>query len=260
MRILLTNDDGINALGLRMLAEYLNKAGHQVIIVAPDRERSASSHSISLKKNLRLTRIREDEYCVDGTPVDCIVVATQKILQRPVDLVISGINAGQNMGEDVLYSGTVAAALEASLFGYKAMAVSINSYQNQNFDTPASWMVKLLDLGLDTLIPENGILNLNFPNVPSEGLRGIRLTRTGHRRYYNFIHIIEELDDGFIYRIGGEAPAWEIESGTDAEAVAENFISITPLGVSLTLGDAFPAILQWLESNNLLHFEKSDAL
>ncbi|MCB5257644.1 MAG: 5'/3'-nucleotidase SurE [Candidatus Cloacimonetes bacterium] len=260
MRILLTNDDGINALGLRMLAEYLRKAGHQVIIVAPDRERSASSHSISLKKNLRLTRIKEDDYCVDGTPVDCIVVATQKMLIHPVDLVISGINAGQNMGEDVLYSGTVAAALEAGLFGYRAIAISINSYQNQNFDVPASWIVKLLDLGLDNLIPENGILNLNFPNVSSEELRGIRLTRTGHRRYYNFIHIIEELDDGFIYRIGGEAPTWEIETGTDAEAIKENYISITPLGLSLTRGDAFPSILQWLENNNLLQFEISDAL
>jgi len=135
--------------------------------------------------------------------VDCVVVATQKILKEVPDLVISGINAGQNMGEDVLYSGTVAAALEASLLGCKAIAVSINSYQGQNFDTAAGWMVKLLEMGVDTIIPERGILNINFPNVVSSEIKGVRLTNTGHRKYYNFIKVIEELEDGFVYRIGG---------------------------------------------------------
>lgn len=254
---MLTNDDGVLAHGIRTLARHLQQAGHELMIIAPDRERSAASHSITLRRDLRMKVLGENECSVDGTPVDCVVIATQKILKEAPDLVISGINAGQNMGEDVLYSGTVAAALEASLFGCKAIAVSINSYQNQNFDTAAGWMVKLLELGVDGLIPERGILNINFPNVLPEAIQGIRLTSTGHRKYYNFITIVEELEDGFIYRTGGDLPEWEIQKGTDAEAIAENYISITPLGISLTHGDAFPGILEWLETNSLLQFGTS---
>lgn len=224
------------------------------MIVAPDRERSAASHSITLRRDLRMKVLAENEYSVDGTPVDCVVLATQKILKEKPDLVISGINAGQNMGEDVLYSGTVAAALEASLFGCRAIAVSINNYQNQLFDTAAGWMVRLLEMGVEELIPQHGILNVNFPNVPPDQIQGIRLTTTGHRRYYNFITVLEELEDGLIYRVGGDLPSWEIQKGTDAEAIAENYISITPLGISLTQGDAFPSILEWLETNSLLQF------
>ncbi|MBW6513951.1 MAG: 5'/3'-nucleotidase SurE [Candidatus Syntrophosphaera sp.] len=256
MRIMLTNDDGVFAPGIRTLAAHLSEAGHELIIVAPDQERSAASHSITLRKDLRLKALAANEYSVDGTPVDCVVIATQRILTEPVDLVISGINRGQNMGEDVLYSGTVAAALEASLFGNKAIAVSINSYQGQNFDTAAGWMVKLLEMGVDRLVPPRGILNINFPNAAPEQINGVRLTTTGHRRYYNFISIVEELQDGFIYRIGGDLPSWEIQKGTDAEAIAENYVSITPLGMTLTHGEAFPGILEWLEENELLQFEK----
>lgn len=260
MKIMLTNDDGITALGIKTLAEHMSKAGHELITVAPDSERSAASHSITLRRNLRLKQLSENEYSVDGTPVDCVVLATQKILKNPPDLVLSGINRGQNMGEDVLYSGTVAAAMEASLFGYKAIAVSINSYQGQNFDTAATWMVRLLELGVDELIPERGILNINFPNATLDEIRGVRLTTTGHRKYYNFVNVVEELEDGFIYRIGGDLPDWEIQKGTDAEAIENNYISITPLGITLTSGEAFPAILEWLESNSLLMLEAKDAV
>ena len=255
MRIMLTNDDGVLAPGIRTLARHLQEHGHEILIVAPDRERSAASHSITLRKDLRLKRIATAEYSVDGTPVDCVVIASQKILSEPVDLVISGINAGQNMGEDVLYSGTVAAALEASLFGYPAIAVSINAYREQRFDTAASWMARLLELGVKELIPQRGILNINFPNIELQRIKGVRLTCTGHRKYYNFVTVQEEFEDGFSYRIGGDLPAWDIQKGSDAEAIAENYVSITPLGISLTHGDAFPAILEWLEQHQLLYFE-----
>ena len=253
---MLTNDDGINAPGIRTLASHLSAVGHEILIVAPDRERSAASHSITLRKDLRLTRLAENEYSVDGTPVDCVVIATQKILTQPVDLVISGINAGQNMGEDVLYSGTVAAALEAGMFGFPALAVSINAYREQKFETAARGIVQLLELGAPRLIPDRGILNVNYPNVDSSSLRGIRLTSTGHRRYYNFISVQTEYPDGYSFRIGGDLPSWDFQPGSDAEAIAENYVSITPLGISLTKGEAFPAILDWLEEHQLLIFGK----
>ncbi|MCB5263763.1 MAG: 5'/3'-nucleotidase SurE, partial [Candidatus Cloacimonadaceae bacterium] len=129
MKILLVNDDGINAPGIRFLQKALASAGHDLILVAPDSERSAASHSITLRKDITATRIAANEWAISGTPVDCVVIALQKIISDKIDLVISGINAGQNMGEDVLYSGTVSAAVEAAMFGQRAIALSINAYK-----------------------------------------------------------------------------------------------------------------------------------
>jgi 5'-nucleotidase len=188
--------------------------------------------------------------------VDCVVVALQHIIREPVDLVISGINAGQNMGEDVLYSGTVAAALEAALNGNKAIAVSLNSYRNQNFEPSAAWIVKLLEMGLVDLCEPGMVLNINFPHLPYDEIKGIRLTQTGHRRYYNFIKITAEHEDGFSYRIGGDNPNWINLEGSDADAVKAGYISITPLGFTLTNVQCFPAVLEWLETRGLLRLEE----
>ncbi|MDD2229109.1 MAG: 5'/3'-nucleotidase SurE [Candidatus Cloacimonetes bacterium] len=255
MKILLTNDDGIFAPGLRALAAELKDAGHEITIIAPDRERSAASHSLSLGTDILVQNIADGEYAVGGTPVDCTVIALQKILTEPVDLVISGINAGQNMGEDVLYSGTVAAAVEASLMGNRAIAISINSYRDQKYEVAAKWMRKMLDLGIDQLAEPHGVLNINIPNIELSKVKGIRITKTGHRKYYNFIKVIEEREKEFTYRVGGDMPVWDTERGTDADAIAEGYISITPLGFDLTRGEAFPAILEWVETNKLLHLE-----
>lgn len=252
MRILLTNDDGIQAMGLRTIADELRAKGHDIWIVAPDRQRSASSHSISLHRDICVKQIAEQEYSVDGTPVDCVVVALQKIIGKQIDLVISGVNAGQNMGEDILYSGTVAAATEAALLGYKAIAASICSYRDQLYQTSAHWIARFIDLGLHHLIKNLEVYNINFPNIPLEDIKGMRLTHTGHRRYYNFIKITSEQEDGFCYQIGGDEPVWETAKGTDAEAIADGYMSITPLGFDLTRGEAFPAILEWLEDKQLL--------
>ena len=256
MKILLVNDDGILAPRIRALAEELKNAGHKITIVAPDSERSAASHSLSIRKELIVKKIAENEYAVSGTPVDCSVIALQKILTEPVDLIISGINAGQNMGEDVLYSGTVGAAMEAALLGNRAIAVSINSYKNQRFEVAAYWMRKLLDLGIDKQAEAFGVLNINIPNLPLEEIKGIRLTRTGHRKYYNFVKIIKENEDGFVYEVGGDIPVWDNETGTDAEAVNNGYISLTPLGFELTRSETFPRILNWLEENELLQLER----
>ncbi len=252
MRILLVNDDGINAPGIRTLQKALSEAGHDLIMVAPDNERSAASHSITLRKDIHATRIAKNEWAISGTPVDCVVIALQKIISDKIDLVISGINAGQNMGEDVLYSGTVAAAVEAAMFGQRAMALSINAYKDQRFEDATKWFVKLLEMGIDSLTKPYEVININFPNIPYEEIKGLRLTRTGHRKYYNFISLIHEEEDNFSYRIGGDLPQWDFETGTDSEAVSEGYISITPLGFELSKAEAFPPILSWIEAHKLL--------
>lgn len=252
MKILLVNDDGINAPGIRSLQAELSAAGHDVIIVAPDTERSAASHSITLRKDIHATKIAPQEWAISGTPVDCVVIALQKILTEEIDLVISGINAGQNMGEDVLYSGTVSAAVEAAMFGKRAMALSINAYKEQLFESATKWFIKLLELGIDSLTKPYEVININFPNIPFEEVKGLRLARTGHRKYYNFISIIHEEEDNFSYRIGGDLPQWDLEPGTDSEAINEGYISITPLGFELSKAEAFPPILSWIESRKLL--------
>lgn len=252
MRILLVNDDGINAPGIRMLQKALEEAGHQTIMVAPDSERSAASHSITLRKDIHAVQIAENEWAISGTPVDCVVIALQKIITEPIDLVVSGINAGQNMGEDVLYSGTVSAAVEASLFGLKAIALSINAYRDQIFETGTRWFVRMLEMGIDKLAKPYEVINVNFPNIPFDDVKGFRLTRTGHRKYYNFISIVAEEEGRFSYRIGGDAPKWDFEEGTDSEAINDGYISITPLGFELTRSEAFPDVLAWIEHNKLL--------
>lgn len=256
LRILLVNDDGINAPGIRSLQKALTSAGHKVIMVAPDSERSAASHSISLRKDIQATRIAENEWAISGTPVDCVVIALQKIITEKIDLVVSGINAGQNMGEDVLYSGTVAAAMEAAMFGYPAIALSINAYRDQLFASATDWFMKLIRTGLDTLAKPREVLNINFPNILFEEVKGVRLTRTGHRKYYNFITIINEEEDSFSYRIGGDVPQWDFEPGTDSEAISEGYISITPLGFELTRAETFPQILSWIEQHKLLEIDR----
>jgi 5'-nucleotidase len=255
LNILLTNDDGIFAPGIQTLARHLRADGHQITLIAPDRERSAASHSLTLRKDLRVMQLSDTEFSVDGTPVDCVVLALQKLIKTPPELVISGINAGQNMGEDVFYSGTVAAALEASFFGYRSIAVSINSYHDQIYDTAAEWMARMVKMGIADLTSDNTVLNINFPNVPVQDIRGIRLTRVGHRKYYNFIEERADEHGQICYRIGGDKPVWDLHKGTDAEAVSENYISITPLSFEMTRGTAFPDILEWLEENNLLQIE-----
>lgn len=249
MRILLTNDDGIQAAGIQTLAAYCRKAGHDVIVAAPSSERSAASHSITLRRPVKVTLLGNNEYSIDGTPVDCVIIAVQKLIKNPVDLVISGINAGQNMGEDIHYSGTVAAAKEAAFLGYKAIAVSLTSYSDQLFDTAAHWLLEMLNNGIADILSGNQVLNVNVPNLPKDDIKGIRLTNTGHRKYYNFLKLVSEESDSFTYMIGGDLPVWEKTMGTDAEAISEGYVSLTPIGFDMTKGDAFPVLLEWLEES-----------
>jgi 5'/3'-nucleotidase len=246
MRILLTNDDGIDAPGIIALAKVLEKNGHDIIVVAPDKEQSATSHSITLHQPLRLHERGKNRYALTGSPADCAIMAEKIVLKEPPDLVISGINGGQNMGEDVLYSGTVAAALEAMFLGFRSMAVSLASYSNQKFEVAAYFVNKLLQDGLHELIKENEIFNINIPNVEIDEVAGIRITEVGHRKYQDFVK--EQLDPRGrkIYWIGGGAPVWDRNGNSDFKAISENYISVTPVCPSFSKMDSFPKMEEWV--------------
>lgn len=247
MKILLTNDDGIDAPGIKALEKKLTESAHEVVVVAPDKEQSATSHSITLHQPLRIYKRAENRFAVTGSPADCVILAEKVVLQDKIDLVISGINGGQNMGEDVLYSGTVAAALEAMFLGFKAIAVSLASYVDQKFDEAASVFNYLIENGLHNLIDNKEIFNINIPNLSLSEINGIRITQIGHRKYQDFVK--EQLDPRGrkIYWIGGAKPVWEKREHTDFKAIDEKFVSITPMTPSFCRAEAYPKLHHWAQ-------------
>ncbi len=249
MRILLTNDDGIDAPGINTLAEVLENNGHEIIIVAPDKEQSATSHSITLHQPLRLLQRKDNKFAVTGSPADCIILAEKIVLKEPVDLVISGINGGQNMGEDILYSGTVAAALEAMFLGFKAISVSLAAYVDQKFETAANCMNKMLENGLHKLIDNNEVFNINIPNVEIEDIKGIKITQVGHRKYQDFVKEQTDPRGRKIYWIGGAKPLWSKEGNTDFKAISENYISITPIYPNFSRYQSYQKMENWVKKN-----------
>jgi len=248
MRILLTNDDGIDAAGITILAKQLKENGHEITIVAPDKEQSATSHSITLHQPLRIIKRAENKYAVTGSPADCIILASTVIKAKPFDLVISGINSGRNMGEDILYSGTVAAALEAMLMGYKAIAVSLTSFKDQNFEAAATILNNMLDNGLPELIGEREVFNINIPNIAVEEIEGIKITETGHRKYQDFVSEQKDPRGRKIYWIGGGEPLWSKVGDTDFKAIFQNYVSISPISPNFTNRNSFSKIQKWLDN------------
>ncbi len=229
MKILLTNDDGFHAPGIQTLYKLLKEKKHEVAIIAPNTEKSASSHSVTLFQPLRLYHKGENCWSVSGTPADCSIIASKKMLHFVPDIVISGINRGQNMGEDVLYSGTIAAALEAMYLGMKSIAVSLVAFENEKYEVAAKVVSKLLDKNILQFIKEGEILNINVPNLEYEEIKGVKSTFLGHRTYNDFV---VEQDDPFgkkIYWIGGSAPEWKMQTGSDFYAVKNGYVSITPI-------------------------------
>lgn len=233
MDILLTNDDGIHADGLKALAEAVQPLG-DLTIIAPDREQSATSHSLTLHRPLRINRVRDRVLSVDGTPTDCVLLGVHGFLKRKPGLVLSGINHGPNMGEDVSYSGTVAAALEGTFLGIPSIAVSLAHW------TPQDWgPAKRIIYGLVRDLLERGIppllcLNINIPPIPWPEIRGLKVTRLGKRVYHDVI--VEKTDPRgkLYYWIGGEDVTWEPDESSDMSAVKAGFVSLTPLTLELT--------------------------
>jgi len=249
MKILLTNDDGYNAPGITILAEELKKHRHDIIIAAPLKQQSAKSHSISLFKPMRIIEKKKNHFAISGTPADCMILASQLIIDESVDLVISGINAGQNMGEDVLYSGTVAAAIEAMFLGYKSIAISLASYKDQKFITAAKYLCEMLDNGIHKEIAKNEVLNINIPNLDYNEIKGTRVTCIGHRVYYNFVREEKDANGETVYLIGGDEPHWTEIENSDANAIKNGYISITPIAPDFTKKDSFGQIRNWINKN-----------
>lgn len=231
--ILATNDDGIGAPGLLALVEALSTVG-EVVVFAPDRQQSAVGHCVSLHRPLRVTRLRDGWHMVDGTPTDCVMLAVRRLLGRKPDLVVSGVNAGANLGDDVTYSGTVAGAYEGMLLGMPAFAVSTVAYKPVHFETAARFAEKLARYILANGLPEETALNVNVPDLPYGQLEGVAVTRMGRRNYQD--EIVERHDPRgqLYYWIGGAAPTHYPEEGTDFAAIEKKMISVTPLHRDLT--------------------------
>lgn len=230
-RILVTNDDGIYSQGLRELASALEPLG-EVLIVAPDREQSAVSHALTLNRPLRLLQLQEREWIVDGTPTDCVNLAVLHLMKdhRP-DILVSGINFGPNLGDDVTYSGTISAAFEGALLNIPSIAFSALVGENFSFVPCAAFAARLVKIALDGNRDPSIVLNVNFPVAE---FNGVRITKLGKRIYSE--GVIERLDPRGkkYYWIGGEPPRWTPGEGTDFEAIGSGFVSITPLHLDLT--------------------------
>ena len=244
MIILLTNDDGIFAPALQRLKADLAPLG-RVIVVAPDRDQSATSHSLTLHRPFRIHRHEADVYSVDGTPTDCVVTSFFGLLDQRPDLVISGINHGPNMGEDVFYSGTVAAALEGTLQGAVAIATSLVTRELTDFVEPSRFVARLARTVMERGLPARQLLNVNMPHRPWSEIRGVQITRLGSRTYRDTLVRKTDPRGRDYYWIGGQDPVWEERPGSDFQAVHEGFISITPMRLDLTDESALARLTAW---------------
>lgn len=248
MRILLSNDDGCMAPGLRCLYDFLLTA-HQVKVVAPDRNRSGASKSLTLLNPLRVQTHSDGVTCVDGTPTDCVHLALTGMLDLDLggapEMVVSGINAGSNLGDDTLYSGTVAAAVEGRHLGYPAIAVSNVSHNPQHYETAARATLRLIEQLQEDPLPADTILNVNVPDVPWEELKGFEVTRLGNRHRAEGVTKSKDPRGRTIYWIGAAGEQRDCGPGTDFHAVDNGRVAITPLLVDLTKHSALDRLRQW---------------
>jgi len=244
--ILISNDDGIQSRGIWTLKEYL-EADYHVFMVAPDRERSATGHSISLHDPIRLNVIEEGKvYAVNGTPVDAVHLALLGIIKQKIDIVVTGINNGLNLGTDVFYSGTVSAAFQATTHNIPGIAVSIdNSGEMVHYETAAHFAKKLLGRIAGYSLDRNIILSLNVPNIKIQDIRGVEITRLGRRNYDDALVEREDPKKNKYYWIEGSLVHEKDEPGTDVRAVHDNMVSITPLRMDITAVDVMEKLKAW---------------
>ena len=249
MHILLSNDDGYLAPGLGAMATALSETD-AVTVVAPERDRSGSSNSLTLERPLRVHRAENGFYFVTGTPTDCVHLAITGLLDEEPDMVVSGINAGANMGDDVLYSGTVAAAMEGRFLGLPAIAVSMTSYDPYHYETGVKAIAGIIDRLRVEPLQQKSILNVNVPDVPWDEIKGYRITRLGTR--HKSEGVIRQTDPrgDDMYWVGPPGAAQDAGEGTDFYAVEQKFISITPLQIDLTRYDSLHYLEDWLQGHS----------
>lgn len=245
MHIMVTNDDGIHAAGILALAAALGELG-EVTVVAPDRERSAAGHSLTLHSPLRVFELRAGFYAVDGTPTDCVNMGIHALLPFRPDLVVSGINHGPNLGDDITYSGTVAAAMEATLMGIPAMAVSLATHEpSSHFPAAAAVAVRVARQVMANGLPADTFLNVNIPDCSPEAMNPPLVTRQGTRSFVG--KIVDKTDPRGrkYYWIGSEEPDFNDYEGTDFYAINRKHVSITPLHMDLTNYESMKVLAGW---------------
>ncbi len=257
MTILITNDDGINSEGLKALGEALCELG-EVFIVAPDRQRSAVGLSITLERPLRVEDMGENTFSVDGMPADCVTLAIHRLLESPPDLIVSGINDGQNIGYDIYHSGTVGAAFVGTMFGIPSMAVSITnnrftaeSQSVLHYDTAAQMALKVAKVILNHRLPDETLLNVNVPNVPLSDIQGIEVTRHCSSTYNIEIHHRLDPIGRKYYWVGGEFEGTSDHPETDLSALHSRKVSVTPLRLDLTDYTMMRELSSWVADENV---------
>jgi len=248
MRVLVSNDDGVDAPGIQALAAGLRAAGHDVTVVAPDRDRSGASNSLTLDAPIRARTIDARTISVAGTPTDCVHLALAGLLDRQPDIVVSGINNAANLGDDVIYSGTVAAAMEGRFLGLPAIAMSLVTvdHQGRHFDTAARVAVELIARLLAEPLPADTILNVNVPDRPWAEINGFEVTRLGHR--HRAEPCVPQIDPRGrpVWWIGPAGPEQDAGPGTDFDAIRRGCVSITPIHVDLTRYSALERVAGWV--------------
>ena len=247
MHVLISNDDGVDAPGIRILAEALGRLG-RVTLVAPDRDRSGASNSLTLDQPIRVARLEEGIYRVAGTPTDCVHLALCGLLDDDPDIVVSGINNAANLGDDVIYSGTVAAAMEGRFLGLPAIAVSLVGHRATHFDTAARVACDLVRRLEQNRLPGEIMLNVNVPDRPYEELTGIVATRLGFRHKSEPLIKTSDPMGKTIYWIGPAGPGQDAGPGTDFAALEAGAVAITPLKVDLTRHEAIGGLTNWLKA------------
>ena len=244
MRILISNDDGYKADGIIQLAKSLSEIA-EVIIVAPSENKSAASSSLTIGKPLKPIQIEKNVYAIDATPSDCVHLALCGFIKKSIDIVVTGINFGANLGDDVIYSGTVAGAIEGRFLGLPSIAMSLASWECKHFDT-AGEIAKLLVAQINKApLANNTIINVNVPDIPMTEIKGIKSTRLGNR--HKSEPSIQDLKDPSLYWIGENGKEADNGEGTDFHAVSNNFVSVTPLQIDLTKYPELKQVSEWLE-------------
>lgn len=250
MKILVSNDDGVLAPGIHILAQAMARHG-EVHVMAPDRNRSGASNSLTLLRPLRVRTLDSGYHSVDGTPTDCVHLALTGFFEHKFDMVVSGINEGSNLGDDILYSGTVAAAMEGCNLGLPAMAISLLGRHGVHFETAALIAEQLLKKLIYMPLPANTLLNVNVPDLPLHEIRGIEITRSGTRHISERIQCQSDPRKQPIYWIGEPGLQHESGPGTDFFAVERGYVSVTPLHLDMTHYAVFDQLSSWMDGITL---------